>query len=87
MKVILREGEPCSHRGCLNHISHPCEGCGRVGGQRTLEFALETYRYGFDVTYDGDKNKILYGTYCNRCGKGFEDEELSVYCRKCRKEL
>lgn len=30
---ILRDGEPCSHRGCLNHISHPCEGCGRIGGK------------------------------------------------------
>jgi hypothetical protein len=28
----LRVGEPCSHRGCLNHISHPCEGCGRIAG-------------------------------------------------------
>ena len=28
----LRDGEPCSPRGCLNHISHPCEGCGRIGG-------------------------------------------------------
>jgi len=29
----MRDGEPCSHRGCLNHISHPCEGCGRIGGK------------------------------------------------------
>lgn len=28
-----KDGEPCSHRGCLNHISHPCEGCGRIGGR------------------------------------------------------
>ena len=27
-----KNGEPCKHRGCLNHITHPCEGCGRVGG-------------------------------------------------------
>jgi putative endonuclease len=20
--------EPCGHPGCLNHVSHPCEGCG-----------------------------------------------------------
>ena len=30
---MLRDGEPCSHRGCLNHISHPCEGCGRIRGK------------------------------------------------------
>lgn len=28
-----RDGEPCSHPGCLNHVTHPCEGCGRVGGR------------------------------------------------------
>ena len=22
-------GEPCSHKGCASHVSHPCEGCGR----------------------------------------------------------
>lgn len=31
----LRDGEPCGHPGCLNHISHPCKGCGRVGGVRS----------------------------------------------------
>lgn len=33
----LKDGEPCSHRGCLNHITHPCEGCGRIGGARVKE--------------------------------------------------
>ena len=27
-----RFGEACGHPGCLSHISHPCEGCGRTGG-------------------------------------------------------
>lgn len=29
----VREGLPCDHEGCLSHISHPCEGCGRVAGR------------------------------------------------------
>lgn len=29
----LRDGEPCNHPGCLSHVSHPCEGCGRIGGR------------------------------------------------------
>ena len=29
----FRDGEPCSHPGCLSHVSHPCEGCGRIGGR------------------------------------------------------
>lgn len=28
----MKPGEPCSHPGCLSHISHPCDGCGRIGG-------------------------------------------------------
>ena len=24
------DGEPCSHIGCLNHVTHPCENCGRI---------------------------------------------------------
>ena len=28
----LKDGEPCDHPGCLSHISHPCEGCGRIAG-------------------------------------------------------
>ncbi|MFA6063863.1 MAG: hypothetical protein WC736_14850 [Gallionella sp.] len=28
----LPDGVPCSHRGCLHHVTHPCEGCGRIAG-------------------------------------------------------
>lgn len=26
-------GVPCSHPGCLSHVTHPCEGCGRIAGR------------------------------------------------------
>ena len=32
MRIKYKDGQPCEHRGCLNHLSHPCEGCGRIGG-------------------------------------------------------
>lgn len=25
----MRQGQPCNHPGCVAHVSHPCEGCGR----------------------------------------------------------
>lgn len=25
------QNNPCGHKGCINHISHPCENCGRFG--------------------------------------------------------
>jgi hypothetical protein len=31
-KIKYNEFQPCEHRGCLSHISHSCEGCGRIGG-------------------------------------------------------
>ena len=34
--TALRDGEPCGHPGCLAHVSHPCEGCGRVAGRRLV---------------------------------------------------
>jgi len=33
----LKDGEPCGHRGCLQHFSHPCEVCGRIGGRAVKE--------------------------------------------------
>lgn len=27
------DGLPCSHAGCLSHVSHACEGCGRIRGK------------------------------------------------------
>ena len=36
---MLEDGEPCDHPGCLAHVTHPCEGCGRVAGRRvTVRF-------------------------------------------------
>ncbi len=25
---------PCTHPGCMSHVTHPCEGCGRQWGSR-----------------------------------------------------
>lgn len=30
-----RIGEPCNHPGCLSHVTHPCEGCGRIAGRNS----------------------------------------------------
>jgi len=31
------DGEPCGHRGCCNHFSHPCEICGRIGCRSSID--------------------------------------------------
>lgn len=44
MGKMLRPDEPCDHPGCLSHVSHPCEGCGRIAGRYPfppeIEFGL-----------------------------------------------
>lgn len=30
----ISNGKSCGHPGCLNHVTHPCEFCGRIAGQR-----------------------------------------------------
>ena len=40
--VDLRLGPypPCSHKGCYNHVSHPCEGCGRKQGRLQIDWVI-----------------------------------------------
>lgn len=33
MNLSFKDGEPCDHPGCLSHVTHPCEGCGRTAGR------------------------------------------------------
>ena len=40
-EVDYKDGVPCGHPGCLSHVSHPCEGCGRIGGR--VEWRELTY--------------------------------------------
>ena len=50
-KVKYEYGQPCEHKGCLNHISHPCEVCGRIGGKGVV------YEERCDLCYSEIKNK------------------------------
>jgi len=34
---IYGTGIPCTHPGCINHITHPCEKCGRIKAQGIYE--------------------------------------------------
>jgi hypothetical protein len=33
LKTTPPDGVPCSHSGCLAHRTHPCDGCGKIGGR------------------------------------------------------
>ena len=53
----IEGGEPCSHKGCLSHLSHPCERCGRIGGRGKIwtngKFFLKD-----PVEYEKEINRI-----------------------------
>ena len=38
----LLDGVPCAHRGCLHHVTHPCEGCGRIAGRSPAKEQAES---------------------------------------------
>lgn len=49
--MALPDGVPCSHAGCLSHLSHPCEGCGRIGGVRSEKITRRVFRpFWFSMT-------------------------------------
>lgn len=56
--MLLRPGQPCRHPGCLHHISHPCEGCGRIGGQGEGIHFEDTDTYKFMVAQLKDSDEI-----------------------------
>lgn len=60
------DDEPCGHPGCLKHISHPCEGCGRVGGV-TRNLAIYNRK---KVTVNTDPQRRCYD------GCHFSSEEV-----------
>jgi len=31
---------PCDHPGCYSHVSHPCEGCGRIAGRLPVDWVV-----------------------------------------------
>lgn len=47
-----KDGLPCNHPGCLSHISHPCEGCGRIGGKYPMDIIAD-FRAQLEAAYRG----------------------------------
>ena len=71
MKIKYDRFQPCEHRGCLSHISHPCEGCGRIGGDGIIyhqEPSPTIVQQPLSGSPEGSP-KCLYGyTDCNGLG-------------------
>jgi len=59
--VTIRDGEPCLHPGCLQHITHPCEVCHRVGGRgvAVYDIALERRKWKRKLQHTTDASRSL----------------------------
>lgn len=79
-EMWLKDGESCGHPGCLQHVTHPCEGCGRIQGR--YEFPEEPlYLPGLGRVcpycktwsrYEQPKGKKCFTVSCHSCHKEFE---------------
>lgn len=38
--IRLFRTNPCEHRGCFSHRTHPCEGCGYMGGWPVVDWVV-----------------------------------------------
>lgn len=47
---------PCSHPGCQNHVTHPCEGCGKQWGSKD---AVCDHVWGTDGLHNNE--------FCKKC--------------------
>ena len=77
----LNPGEPCGHPGCLSHVTHPCESCGRVGGS-------PRFAQGGFLPRQDDKKRVLLDRgwwKCKKCGaifEAFSSPPLNHVCQK-----
>ena len=78
-KKSLRDGEPCDHPGCLQHVSHPCEGCGRIAGIASVVISQVFYKKILKVLKQlHDESSMLPdGSYFNS-GPMMEPSEQTV---------
>ena len=53
MSEKLMDGQPCKHPGCLSHLSHPCEGCERIGGKAPFDYGAAHRRIAEKLGEDG----------------------------------
>ena len=63
----LPDGVPCDHVGCLQHVSHPCEVCGRVAGRRLTMRAADVCPHGGVHVWMASEY-VENVVWCGKCG-------------------
>ena len=52
------DGQSCGHPGCLSHITHPCEKCGRIAGHDSDAIREYEEAQSKTKTHKGENNGI-----------------------------
>jgi Fe2+ or Zn2+ uptake regulation protein len=82
----------CNHPGCRNHITHPCEKCGRIAGQRlasnldriiNIPSELELFKKYGHIQTDENGNPIIY-FYFNPLRELIRAHHKIEICNTCR---
>lgn len=87
----LENGVPCSHPGCLHHVTHPCERCGRIGGMKRKIAPWKDYKGNVICEGDtivhpsGEKGVVWFAEY-NESGTP-SDQWVVDYGRKPHSRL
>lgn len=68
---------PCSHKGCLNHLSHPCEGCGRIAGHQPYRESLADL--AFRLRDEVDEIRFKDGLYQIKKHLKIETQRLTAW--------
>ena len=74
----MRDGVSCSHPGCLSHFTHPCEGCGRIGGLEVCGLDQKTKEWIDSSSYE----ELLRGwRFASLGDKTFSGESGKYYSK------
>lgn len=60
------DGEPCDHPGCCHHVTHPCEGCGRIGC-KSFNHKNESYSPGITLVSEINDNRARHEKVIRKC--------------------
>ena len=76
--TTLRDGEPCSHPGCLSHISHPCE-CAAMAQLKAAEIHERSLASAYgrcggkqhvDAALELRREMAIHQQSCKQCQPG-----------------
>jgi hypothetical protein len=83
-KIKYDRFQPCEHKGCLSHITHPCEGCGRIGGDGVIYYNESSPTIA-QQSLSGSADSLPKCSHMDIDRKTDDNNEPYYLCKKCGK--